>query len=147
PPADLANPEVVTASVYREVIEYARTVADLVVVDTQIYEAYDTSQLWDHVMIPLLTQGAWCLAISDNSTPGVRNLVERLTAFEHLGVRRDRVMLALNKVPARDLEAAGVLSQRLATVGRYVGTVAFDERIETEMKVGRLPFDNEHLAP
>lgn len=147
PPADLANPAVVTASVYREVLDYARTVADLVVVDTQIYEAYDTSQLWDQVMIPALAQGAWCLAISDNSTPGVRNLVERLTAFEHLGVRRDRVMLTLNKVPRWDMEAAEVLAQRLATVGRYVGTIAFDERIETEMKVGRLPFDNDYLAP
>ena len=147
PPPDLANPEVVTAKVYADAIDYARSVSDLVVIDTQIHEAYDTSQLWDRVIIPLLSSGGWGLAITDTSPPGVRNLVERLGALEAAGVPKDRTLIALNKVGERDVEAAELLSQRLAGIGRYVGTVALDPRIETEMKVGRLPYDNEHLAP
>ncbi|MGC0252647.1 hypothetical protein [Pseudactinotalea sp. Z1748] len=147
PPPDLANPEVVTAEVYAKAISYARSVSDLVVIDTQIHEAYDTSQLWDRVMIPLLADDAWGLAVTDTSPPGARNLVERLGALEQAGVPRDRTLITLNKVGEKDLEAAELLSTRLSGIGRYVGTVPLDLRIETEMKVGRLPHDNENLAP
>src|SRR5699024_879235 len=45
PPSSLADPDVVTAGVYSEVIDYARSVADLVIVDTQIAEEHDTTRL------------------------------------------------------------------------------------------------------
>ena len=43
-------------TVYRSVIRFARAHADLVVVDTQIVEAFDTSGLIDHLVIPLLVE-------------------------------------------------------------------------------------------
>lgn len=147
PPADLADPHVVTAEVYRQVIEHARTVADIVIVDTQIFEAVDTTNLWDKVMVPLMANDAWSLAISDTSPPGVRNLVERLSTFAGRGVDKGRVMIALNKVAEADRETAAALGERLRTQGRYLGSIAMDPRIDAESKLGRLSHNNEHFAP
>lgn len=148
PPADVADPAVVTASVYADVIAHARTVADLVVVDTQIHEAYDTSQLWDKVMIPLLASGAWCLAITDTTTPGVRNLAQRLTSLaENHSITRDRILLAFNKVPDADQEAVEAMAPRMSSLGHFVGSIAFDEGIGAAFKAGRLTHDHDGYAP
>src|SRR5699024_10910813 len=52
PPFDLGDPGVVSAKVYADVIDYARTQADLVVVDTQIQEEF--ADMWDDAFYPLL---------------------------------------------------------------------------------------------
>jgi cellulose biosynthesis protein BcsQ len=74
PEKDQSDPSVVTSQIYAKAIEYARTKADMVFVDTQIIESFDTSGLIDDVIVPLFLDGAWGLGLSDTSTPGVQNL-------------------------------------------------------------------------
>jgi len=81
PPETMLDTDQVNAGVYRDVIEEGRTVADLVIVDPQIVEAVDTSELIDDVVIPALAKDAWALAISDVFMASVDNLKSRLTAF------------------------------------------------------------------
>ena len=86
PADDQADPALVGAQVYRRVIDYARANADLVVIDTQIVEAFDTSGLIDGLVVPLLGEDAWALGIADQSAAGFDNLARRIAHFGEAGV-------------------------------------------------------------
>ncbi len=83
---------------YRRVIDYARANADLVVIDTQIVEAFDTSGLVDGLVVPLLSEGAWGLGVADQSAAGFDNLARRLFHFAEAGVNSFRLMVAFNRL-------------------------------------------------
>jgi len=153
PPETMLDTDQVNAGVYRDVIEEARTVADLVIVDTQIVEAVDTSELIDHVVIPALAKDAWALAISDVSMASVDNLKSRLTAFAEAGVPPDRVMFTVNRMSAGAVfnpEALADVFRHATTrvpLAHYVGAVAHDQAIADGMNVGAIEHNLPSIAP
>jgi len=153
PPETMLDTDQVNAGVYRDVIEEARTVADLVIVDTQIVEAVDTSELIDDVVIPALAKDAWALAISDVSMASVDNLKSRLTAFAEAGVPPDRVMFTVNRMSAGAVfnpEALADVFRHATTrvpLAHYVGAVAHDQAIADGMNVGGIEHNLPSIAP
>jgi len=153
PPETMLDTDQVNAGVYRDVIEEARTVADLVIVDTQIVEAVDTSELIDDVVVPALAKDAWALAISDVSMASVDNLKSRLTAFAGAGVPPDRVMFTVNRMSAGAVfnpEALADVFRHATTrvpLAHYVGAVAHDQAIADGMNIGGIEHNLPSIAP
>ncbi|MHB1599872.1 MAG: hypothetical protein ACYCXY_13520, partial [Acidimicrobiales bacterium] len=134
-----ADADVVSTSVYRDLVEYAREKFDLVVLDTQIVEASDTSGLIDGLVIPLLLDGAFGLAITDSSMAGVRNVITRLNMFRSAGVTSDHLMLAVNRASPD----SGLDEQRMRksseTLATWVGLVVNDPAVGAAFEQGFVP--------
>ena len=139
PGDDQADPAVVTPEVYRSVIHFARAHADLVVVDTQIVEAFDTSGLIDHLVIPLLAEGAWGLGIADQSAPGFDNLVRRLNRFSQAGVNSSRLMIGFNRLRSDTTINDEALRRTVAPWAAYVGAASNDPEVAASLDLARLP--------
>jgi hypothetical protein len=139
PEKDQADPSIVTPGVYASAIEYARSHADLVFIDTQIIEARDTSGIIDEVIVPLLLEGAWGLGLSDSSTAGVQNLIWVLNNFVERGVPTSRLMVALNNVAPDSLIDAGAISSYVERYATWMGSVSVDLTIENIMNLGDVP--------
>jgi CO dehydrogenase nickel-insertion accessory protein CooC1 len=138
PPPGKADPNVVTAEVYRQVIEEARMVADLVVVDTQIIESHDTSGLIDGLVTPTLIDGGWAMVVSDLSSASVNNIHGRLGLWRKAGIPADRMLLVLNRVDSSvnlDMEQLGSSFGALATL---VGAIEADADTVQSMNQGRI---------
>ena len=139
PADDQADPVVVTPEVYRSVIRFARAHADLVVVDTQIVEAFDTSGLIDHLVIPLLVDGAWGLGIADQSAPGFDNLVRRLNRFAQAGVNNSRLMIGFNRLRSDTTVNDEALRRTVTPWATYVGAASDDPEVASSLDLARLP--------
>src|SRR5699024_9186229 len=70
---------------YAQLIAEARQRFDLVIVDTQITEALDTSGLIDQAVGPALARGGYALGMVELSTPGVENLLTSMAYLRGLG--------------------------------------------------------------
>ncbi|WP_156250838.1 ParA family protein [Pseudactinotalea terrae] len=146
PPDGLADPTLVTSEVYGRVLAHARSVADLVVVDTQIQESADTSGLFDDVWTPALSTYGWLVGISDLSTPGVDNLYKRLVELTSLGVPTSRIGVMLNRV-SRGLSFNEDKTRELfSRFGRWLGVVHSDDAINAQTNNGELPWDHAEMA-
>ncbi|MHB8318099.1 MAG: hypothetical protein ACYDEP_02540 [Acidimicrobiales bacterium] len=139
PTSDQADPTIVTSDVYGSVIDYARSVADLVVLDTQIVEAVDTSGLIDGVVVPLLVTDAWGLGISDSSMPGVSNLLSRLKLFQSRNVNPARMMIALNRLAVDSGINPSAVTQLMASYGTWVGSVTESSAMSRAFEIGQVP--------
>jgi intein/homing endonuclease len=140
-----ADPALVTPDVYRSVVRAVRGAADLVVVDTQIVEAADTSGMVERFLVPELLAGAWGLGLSDTSV-GVDNLLRRLYMLSARGVGPERLMVALNRVEAQsglNQEAMVRLMQPYAT---WMGAVGMDPAVATAFESGAIPASPELAA-
>lgn len=147
PTDEYADPTVVTTSVYRQTIEAARQIADLVVIDTQIVEAADTSGLFDGLIIPMLTADSWAIATSDLSSASVENIHRRLSAFQRAGVPRDRMLLVFNRVNQSAAYDASRMESVFDPVSVFMGSVVADESLAAGMNVGLIEHDNPSVAP
>lgn len=133
PPAHLADPDVVTTAKYNQVVAYAKAHFDMVVLDTQIVEATDTSGLIDGMVIPLALAGAWSIGVTDSSRPGLENLKERLAAFVGAGADPSRILIAPNQLnPATKVDFSQ-MAQSFAGLGTYMGHIVMDPRVENAM--------------
>ncbi|EQD62687.1 hypothetical protein B1B_07144, partial [mine drainage metagenome] len=130
---------VVTSRVYARAVEYARTRADLVFIDTQIIESFDTSGLINDVIVPLLLDGAWGLGLSDSSTPGVQNLMWVLNNFVERGVSTSRLMVALNKVAPDSLIDADAMAKYVERYATWMGVATTDPLVERTLNLGEIP--------
>lgn len=137
---------VVTEAAYSAVVEEARRFADLVIVDTQILEDTDTSGLWDGLWLPLLRSGGWGVAMSDGSTAGVSNLLDRLRQFTSRGLGPDRVMIGLNKLDPESTLDLAETQRRLERYGSFIGAVHESASVKQAFESGRLPIDAPGLA-
>jgi len=139
PTSDQADPAIVTTEVYGQVIDHARSVADLVVIDTQIIEASDTSGLIDGVIIPLLMNDAWGVGLSDSSMPGVQNLIARLRLFQARGVGPARMMVALNRVAADSGINAPAFASMVSRYGTWMGSVSDSPAVTRSLANAQVP--------
>ena len=143
PPAtELTDPTLVTAEVYRRVVAEARSRADLVIFDTQIVEAHDTTGIIDRLVIPELRAGAWGLGLCDLSLSGLKNLVEyNKTLMKRHGVSRDRLLIALNRIFPETPYRQEVMQRQLSPAGIFLGAVQVDPMITDQINRGHIPGD------
>ncbi|WIK88371.1 ParA family protein [Varibaculum cambriense] len=93
PPSELSDPTQVTPEVYQNALSEAREVSDLVIVDTQISEKYDTTKLFENFLIPLLIkdENIWGVGATEDSPESINNLLERLHQYRARGVKAAKI--------------------------------------------------------
>ena len=140
--APATMPRDAVAAAYARAIAYARSRADLVVVDTQIPDQDDDLQLTGTVIMPAILAGAWCLGITDASTPGQEDLLERTKDCVSRGVSRHRLLLAYNQAPFLTAEGLDLVSSGFDEYGTFVGAAGGDHALASAMNDGGLPTSN-----
>lgn len=146
PPPHLADPDVVTPACYLHLVRQLRTMCDLVVIDTQIVEATDTSGMVDHFANPLMAEGAWGLGISDLSPPGIGNALTRLKrvaaerqALDPAGDPSERQMMMMNRVPVNiEFNRDGVAAA-FNEHSTFLGVIPADTSVHEAMNRGQAP--------
>lgn len=136
-----ADPTVVTADFYAEVLRAARMTADLVVVDTQIVESYDTSGLFDRVVVPLLASdpAAWCLAVTGPAMPGVHSMLHRWSVWAARDVPKDRMMFAFNRWVDGSTLNRDAVAKSVEQWASFLGAVPDDLEIFASLSNGKIP--------
>jgi hypothetical protein len=147
PPADLADPSMVTAAVYAKVIALLQQRVDLVIIDTQITESRDTSGLIDHLVVPMLLNGAWGLGVTDMSNPGLNNLLARTKDFVTRGVPRERLLLTVNKAAGFGAEDHASIESVFSSYASFIGAAGDDLGFANEMNVGNINSSNPTIGP
>lgn len=145
PPPEKSDPRLVTADVYRQAINLARRNADVVVVDTQIAEATDTSGLIDGLVVPMLAEGAWALAVTDLSSASVRNLHSILSRWRERSVPPDRVLLVVNRADPSTVVDEAELASAFSNVANMVGLVHADTGMIASLNRGAVRYDAPEL--
>ena len=145
PRANQVSP--VTPDTYRQVLIAAQEVAELVVVDTQIVEAEDTSGIIDQIVIPMLTlPKSWGVALSDSSLPSVKNALTRIAAFRNAGVPPDRLLWLFNRI----VDTAGLdmaaLASLISSRATLIDSVAEDANVVRDLNSGLPPGNSSALA-
>ncbi len=145
PRANQVSP--VTPDTYRQVLIAAQEVAELVVVDTQIVEAEDTSGIIDQIVIPMLTlPKSWGVALSDSSLPSVKNALTRIAAFRNAGVPPDRLLWLFNRI----VDTAGLdmaaLASLISSRATLIDSVAEDANVVRDLNSGLPPSNASALA-
>ena len=146
PPSQYSSPEATSAAVYAAVTEYARSRSDLVIVDTQISEAYETD-LFDRFIIPSMVSGAWSIGIANESIAGVGNLLDRLQVFADRGVRPDRFMVIASMFENFDEEDARAITAKYGRFATFMGSAGADQNIRSQMSVGNFPNNDSSMTP
>jgi hypothetical protein len=139
PTQDQADPTVVTSSVYAEVIDEARSVADLVIIDTQIKEHFDTTGLFNDVIVPLLRSGAWGLGLTNSTTASYDNLKRALTKFQFDQVPRDRIMFAINNADPQGGIDPDQVETLLSPLANWVGIAVSEPAVAASANIGEIP--------
>lgn len=148
PPDQLADPRIVTAQVYAEVVDYARSVSDLVILDTQISERYDTTGIIESVAIPaMMTGNGYGVGLSDGSSEGIDNLEDRLHHFTSIGIEKENLFSLVNKVSYFDDSIVSAWRNRYSPYSTFVGVVGVDEEFHNKHNVGIIDVENSTLAP
>jgi Mrp family chromosome partitioning ATPase len=141
PDDEHADPGAVPTAAYRSAVDYARERFDLVVLDTQIVEAADTSGLIDDLVVPLLGEGAHGVALSDTSMAGVSNTLARVNMLIARGVSRDRLMLGVNRASPESGLDEELMRRRSELLATWVGMVTSDPKVASAFEQGYVPGD------
>lgn len=142
PTQEQADPTIVTSSVYAEVIEEARSLADLVIIDTQIKEFHDTTGIFDEVIVPLLRSGAWGLGITNSTTASYDNLKRALTKLQSDGISRDRIMFTINNADPQGGIDPGQVEDLLSHLAHWAGLAEAEPSVAAAGYVGAIPGSN-----
>ena len=139
-PTDLLNdPLLVDDGLYRTAIDYARTVSNLVIVDTQIIESTDVSGLVDNVMAPLVRErGAWAVGLFENNREAIANLKARLES-DFSGAPTGRVLLVTSLIHDRAELGTGLLAgidTKFQGLGQYLGATYYDAKFRDDLNNG-----------
>lgn len=140
-----ADPALVTARVYDDVVRHVATRSDLVVVDAQILGRVDSWDLVRRVIVPLLEESAWIVVGTDMSAAAVVNTRERLAALRAAGVPASRVLVVPNRVEAQDVDDVERLGEVFEGLGEVVGSVMHATAINGAMNAGNPPIDRANL--
>lgn len=138
PPPHLTDPAVVTPQVYVDLVTELSHVADLIVIDTQIIEPREKPEaIVAEFIDPMLTAGAYQIAITDLSGEGITNLLSRLKATAGLGVDQSRTLSMVNRAPA---DARSNFDDLIAALGEnstFIGLCYADTGVHAAMAGGQ----------
>ena len=146
PPRRLADPAVVTAEVYGEVIDYARSQADLVVLDTQILEAHK-SDLFDRLIIPAMLSGAWSVAIVNESRAGVDNLLSLFSELAERGVTNARSLIIASLYEQFDDLDQQAIERKYGQFGSFAGSIGIDPAVRDALNLGNVYAESPAVQP
>lgn len=141
PPSELSDPTQVTPEIYQNALSEARSVSDLVIVDTQISEKYDTTKLFENFLIPLLIkdENIWGVGATEDSPESINNLLERLHQYRARGVKAAKIFTLIAQAHAhntpedlRDFE--GMFDQ----ASTFAGAVPYNKTIYNRLSSGIL---------
>ncbi len=145
PPADAA--ESTTASAYGQAIDHALSLADLVVVDTQILESTQ-SDIFTEVLIPRLRDGGWLVGVYDSKATSADNLFERLDELVGRdGVPRSRVLVVGRDFKEFPAEAREEAERALQTNGMFAGAILSQPAYRQATNTGDFRTDLPEVGP
>jgi hypothetical protein len=144
-----SNHPSLTSDVYRSVIDYAASFADLVILDTQILKAdRSASKLFYDVIAPLLVHEAWGVGITDQSRAGLEDLESRLKELQkNEGLTRERMLIMAANAENFTATQAESFAQRFRLYGDFVGATAADTTFKAQLNVGRIDSESKAVAP
>lgn len=143
-----SDKNIVTSQVYREAIDYARSVSDLVVIDTQIAEDTDNSGLFDEVFIPLMRDDAWVLALSDASVQSIDNIFSRIAYLEQRhGVDPGRILFLMTRLGEKEESIAEEIANTCTAMATPMGFIKAAHDAVSLQSTGSLLADHEAFAP
>lgn len=136
----------VTPSTYRDLVEYCRQRADLVICDTQIIESIDRTGMVEQFILPSLAHDGWGIGIIDQSNLGLRNLQERLEKLIEDGASAQRLFVYANKVdPAAVDFTLENVPARFRDLGRFAGVVDLNPEVQDGMNRGLIHLNHPPL--
>jgi len=124
---------------YMDLISWAQSKVDLIVLDTQVIEAHypERDNFYDRLIVPLLLAGAWFVGVTDPDDAGLENLVDRFTKLHKEGVNKGKMLSVVNQMHPDAMESAEkVVPPYLNRVSSFVGLIREDPRIPTANNSG-----------
>ena len=149
PPPDLDDIEKVTPQLYRDAIDEARSICDLVVVDMQMVEAAEVrtpGQSAHSLMVPMLRQGCFALGLSEASTESMRNLLHTIDELVTSGVSSAQLLSAVTMLDdgTFDVRAA---EKFLSEQTVFVGQIPRLLEVANKIQAGVSTYDHPELTP
>lgn len=141
PPSELSDPSQVTPQVYQNALSEARSVSDLVIVDTQISEKYDTTKLFENFLIPLLIkdENAWGVGATEDSPESINNLLERLHQYRTRGVKPGKIFTLIAQAHAHNTpEDLRDFESMFDQASSFAGAVPYNKTIYNRLSSGIL---------
>lgn len=152
PPGSVADHNIVTPDVYTRIVNYARTIADLVIVDTQMIEAPDMRN--PHSFAVAFTthhvrdNNGWLLALFDNNKEAYENLLGThtepgiLADIHNQGVPPNRILLLATNIKENVEFDDAQFATNTTGWGTFVGHTTANTTMEGALNAGNLPYDN-----
>ena len=145
----LASPDsFTTAEHILRSIEMARSVVDLVIVDSGSY-GINPGGSFAQVALPLINSGAYALVASEMNRVATRAALDVLKVLAHEQVDRDRVGVVINRLDTAfaDSKPTGsartrqqVFIDQLLPLGNHIGSVDLDDTgVRSVMVKGQIP--------
>ncbi|MDU6681093.1 MAG: ParA family protein [Varibaculum cambriense] len=141
PPSELSDPTQVTPEVYQNALSEARDVSDLVIVDTQISEKYDTTKLFENFLIPLLIkdENIWGVGATEDSPESINNLLERLHQYRARGVKAAKIFTLIAQAHAHNTpEDLRDFEEMFDQASSFAGAVPYNKTIYNRLSSGIL---------
>lgn len=141
PPSELSDPTQVTPEVYQNALSEARDVSDLVIVDTQISEKYDTTKLFENFLIPLLIkdENIWGVGATEDSPESINNLLERLHQYRSRGVKAAKIFTLIAQAHAHNTpEDLRDFEEMFDQASTFAGAVPYNKTIYNRLSSGIL---------
>jgi len=148
PPSDLAGARYASAAIYGDIIDYARSIADVVIVDTQIMEApEERTDLWRDTVIPMLGGDAWMLGITDESAAGIENLHERLSELRRENVSSARTLILASQFLEFGSDEVNYFQRKFDGLGSFVGNTGVDDDFAMQLNLGKINSNSPSVRP
>lgn len=139
PPSSLVEESVVTPALYMRLVEQARDIADLVIVDTQIIDPTPVTlvPIVSEFILPNLATDAWGVGIADSDPANLHNGETVLGMLAQQGVPPSRLLTLVNRAyPAYQSIAEGMLS-KFAAHSTPIGIVHETPDVKYSTSAGR----------
>ena len=149
PPAERAEEDNTPYGYYQRVLEYARSRFDLIIVDTQTFDA-EIGTLFKHVWLPALRSGAWGVCLTDPSTESFEGTMTMFDTLRKAGINPTRQLLIGSlwspADPPTDELAAG-LKRAAAPFANFIGFTFRDDRMAQLLPTGVVDINNDAVRP
>jgi len=157
PPSDVADHDIVTPDVYADLTRHAASVADVVIVDTQMIEApamRDPSSFARGYLVPILTEAPnrWLLSLFDNNKEAFENLIGNGTStgvladFIDLGVPRSNSLILATLVPESVTFDDAEFAPATAAYGRFLGHTTASASLSGSLNAGLNDYTDPAIA-
>lgn len=127
-------------------VNQAREMADLVIIDTPPVEPDDPRQLMHQLIYPLLGRDGWALSVTSMSAASVKNLLRLMGALQARGVPASHILSVLNQVPREVDMRHDRLTSALEDESVHLGHVWSDSRILVDANRGEPASEHPGMA-